>query len=179
MKVASAGQTATLRNAGSLDLGITGIGVTGTCSITTTFTPTALGARAGSLTVSTNSVSSPSTVALSRTGVNVALSPQSLTFGTQLLGSSSAARTVTLTDSGRRTAHRARRQPRGGTPRRLHVHQPMFPDAPYTLAVGSSCMIDVRFNPKLLSLRTRTATLVIDHDAGGAPRSVTLSGTAI
>src|SRR5207249_9155088 len=70
------------------------------CSISITFTPTAMGARTGTLTVLDNASGSPQTAALSGTGiVNLTLSTASVNFGNVSLGSASAAQTVTLSNS--------------------------------------------------------------------------------
>jgi hypothetical protein len=69
----------------------------GSCKILATFTPTALGVRSGTLTVSDNASNSPQTAQLSGTGVTpVGLSPSSLAFGNQLVNATSAAKVLTL-----------------------------------------------------------------------------------
>src|SRR5207248_11560613 len=72
------------------------------CSINVTFTPTALGARTGTLSVTDNAGGSPQTVALSGNGTApaVGLAPTSLGFGNQPLATISAPVTVTLTNTG-------------------------------------------------------------------------------
>src|SRR5207302_292852 len=66
------------------------------CTINVTFTPTASGARAGTLSLADNAGGSPQTVALSGngTGPGVGLAPTSLDFGNQLLTTTSAPITV-------------------------------------------------------------------------------------
>lgn len=73
------------------------------CNINITFSATALGARIGSLTLTDSGLDSPQTVALSGTGVQLGLSAPSLTFGSQLAGTSSAAQAVTVTNLGAAT----------------------------------------------------------------------------
>ncbi len=55
-----------------------------TCTITVTFTPTAVGTRSGTLTINDDATDSPQTVGLQGTGVLVAdtITPPSLSFGT-------------------------------------------------------------------------------------------------
>jgi hypothetical protein len=77
----------------------------GNCTVSVTFTPTATGSLTGSLTITDNVASSPQTVALSGTGVSsvapaVSLSPASLSFTAQTIGSTSAAQVVTVTNTG-------------------------------------------------------------------------------
>src|SRR5437868_7251067 len=72
------------------------------CSINVTFTPTASGARTGTLSVADNAGGSPQTVALSGNGTApaVGLAPTSLDFGNQLRSAASGPRTVTFTNTG-------------------------------------------------------------------------------
>src|SRR5205814_5062732 len=71
-----------------------------TCSIGVTFTPSTAGARTGALTITDNAAGSPQSVPLSGTGTVVSLSPSYLTFGPQLVGTTSPAQAVALLDSG-------------------------------------------------------------------------------
>jgi hypothetical protein len=69
------------------------------CGITVTFTPSALGNRIAELTVSSNSPSGSQSVALSGVGIApVTVSPTSLVFPNTLVGATSAAKTVSLTN---------------------------------------------------------------------------------
>ena len=111
LKVTSAKQSVTLTNLGNDVLNISGMVATGdfalvttgtscpylggtlaplaNCSIDVTFTPTATGARTGTVAIADNAGGSPQAVQLTGTGdVTVALtvSPTSLSFGNQLLG---------------------------------------------------------------------------------------------
>src|SRR5207244_913061 len=115
----SAASPVTLSNTGSGALAITSIAVSGdfgqtdtcggslaagaNCTTNVTFTPTASGARSGTLTVTDNAVSNPRTVLLAGTGITgspvVALSPSSLAFGNQLVGTTSVAKAVTLSNT--------------------------------------------------------------------------------
>src|SRR5438094_4863058 len=77
------------------------LAVSSSCTINVTFTPAASGTRSGTLTVTDNASGSPQTASLTGTGVTgtAALSPTSLTFSSQNVGTTSAAQTVTLTNS--------------------------------------------------------------------------------
>src|SRR5437588_532616 len=72
------------------------------CTIDVTFTPTASGARSGTLSLADNAAGSPQMVPLSGTGTvpYATLSRSSLDFGNQLLTTTSAPMTVTLTNTG-------------------------------------------------------------------------------
>ena len=118
----SAPQAVTLTDTGSAPLSLTGIAVTGansgdfaqtnncgalvapaaSCTINVTFTPTASGARAATLTFSDNATGSLQTISLTGAGTAAAASftPTSIAFGNQQLNSSSAAQVVTLSNTG-------------------------------------------------------------------------------
>src|SRR5207249_2368442 len=118
----SAPQAVTLSNSGSAPLSISSIAITGAdsgdfaqtnncnsslaagaqCTINVTFRPAATGTRTGTLTVTDNASGSPQTASLSGTGVAPAatLSPTSLTFSSQDVGTRSAPQAVTLSNSG-------------------------------------------------------------------------------
>src|SRR5438105_4871565 len=71
-------------------------------TINVTFTPTASGARAGTLSLGDNAAGSPQTVALigNGTGPGVGFAPTTVDLGNQLLTTTSAPMTVTLTNTG-------------------------------------------------------------------------------
>jgi kumamolisin len=67
------------------------------CTITVTFTPTALGAFTGNITITDNAGNSPQTVPLSGTGIApVTLTPATATFAAQTVGTTSVAKVFTL-----------------------------------------------------------------------------------
>jgi hypothetical protein len=74
------------------------------CRIRVSFKPTKLGPRTAALTITDNAAGSPQSVPLSGVGVtsgpNATLSAKSLTFATQLVGTTSPERAVTLTNWG-------------------------------------------------------------------------------
>src|SRR5437667_3202605 len=78
------------------------------CSITVIFTPTATGTRTGTVSISDNAPNSPQILNLTGSGVSssgggsasVSVSPSSLNFGRQTIGTTSGAKTVTVTNSG-------------------------------------------------------------------------------
>ncbi|MGA7564473.1 MAG: choice-of-anchor D domain-containing protein, partial [Terriglobales bacterium] len=116
--VTSGAKTVTLTNTGASTLDISSITTSGDfaqttstnpcgatlvagakCLIKVTFTPTAVGTRTGTLTITDNSPSSPQTVALSGTGTAQAtLTPATKTFPTETVGTSSPAKTFTLSN---------------------------------------------------------------------------------
>ena len=147
------------------------LGAKSSCTISVTFTPTALGARTGTTTISDNASNSPQTVTLSGTGTNPAtLTPTSVVFGNQLVSTTSAAKTVTLKNvqtvpltifSIATSGDFAETSP--------------CPISPQTLAPGASCAISVTFTPMMLG--TRTGTLTVTDNAGLNTETSSLSGT--
>jgi Abnormal spindle-like microcephaly-assoc'd, ASPM-SPD-2-Hydin/Galactose oxidase, central domain len=69
------------------------------CLVGVTFSPTALGSRLGALTFAADGPNSPQTVPLTGTGSGpLTVSPTSLVFGSQRVGTTSPSRYVTLTN---------------------------------------------------------------------------------
>ena len=198
----STSQTVTLTNSGTAALTISSIALTGTnlgdfaqtstcplspatlatsasCSISVTFTPSATGARSASLTISDNAVGSPHSVSLTGTGTSapapaVTLSPTSLSFGNQNVGTTSVAKTVTLTNSGTASLTINSIGLSGTNPSDF-AQTNTCPLSPATLATSASCSISVTFTPGAAG--TRSASLTISDNAVGSPHSVALSGT--
>jgi hypothetical protein len=192
-------QTVTLSNSGTAALSISSISITGTnasdfaqtnncplspntlpvngsCTISATFTPTATGSRSASISITDNAADSPESVTLSGTGTAaaVSLSPTSLTFGNQLLNTTSTAQPVTLTNSG--TAPLTITSVSiTGTNSGDFAQSNTCPLSPNTLAAGAKCTISVSFTPTATG--TRTASVSISDNAAGSPQTVALSGT--
>jgi len=100
----------------------------------------------------------------------VSLSPTSLTFGNQLVGSTSKPQTVTLTNTGQAT---------------LDIYS-ITPSANFgisantcgaTLAVGKSCTVSVVFSP--MQGGQLTGNLTFTDNAPNSPQQVSLTGTGI
>ncbi len=184
----SAAQAVTLTNTGSAALNITGVQTTGdyaqsnncpaslsagsTCAINVTFTPTASGTRNGTLTMSDNALGSPQSVNLTGTGSVASapvatVTPANLAFAAQSVGTSSAARAVTLTNTGNATLNITGVQMTGD--------YAQSNNCPASLSAGSTCAINVTFTPTASG--TRNGTLTISDNALGSPQSVNLTGT--
>jgi beta-lactam-binding protein with PASTA domain len=196
----SAAQTITLSNSGSSALTIASIAIGGTnpgdfattntcagsvaaagsCSISVTFTPTAIGSRSATLTVTDNSgnvTGSTQTVSLIGTGVGVPAaspSPTSLTFSAQNVGTTSTAKTVTLTNSGTGALTISSIAITGTNEGDFATTNNC---AGTVAASGGSCTISVTFTPAAAG--TRSATLTINDNAANTASSqtVALSGT--
>lgn len=68
------------------------------CTITVTFTPTALNKRTGTITITDNAPNTPQTVPLSGVGTIVTFLPTSMNFGKVTVGQHSSPMTATLTN---------------------------------------------------------------------------------
>src|SRR5215470_13447893 len=70
------------------------------CDVLVAFTPKTAGIRNGTLSFTDNASSSPQRVSLSGVGTTVSVSPTSIAFGSQKVGTTSIAQTVTVTNKG-------------------------------------------------------------------------------
>jgi len=183
----SAAQTVTLTNSGTVSVSISGIAASGdfaqtntcgssvaagaNCTISVTFTPTAIGVRSGTLTITDSAPGSPQMVALSGTGVQpaVTLSATSQTFGNQNVSSMSSAMSITLTNSGSANLTVSSIVATGDYAQTNNCGS--------SVAVGANCTIMVTFTP--VAPGTRSGTLTITDNAPGSPHVITLSGTGV
>jgi hypothetical protein len=181
----SAPQTLTLTNTGSGPLTITSIAPSGdfaqtnncgatvaagtSCILSITFTPTATGARSGSVTLTDNASPATQTITLTGTGVvpAVTLSGTSLTFAVQAIGTTSPIQTATLTNSGSGTVNIASITPSGDFA--------VTNNCGGTVAAGANCTLSVTFTPTAAGARTGSITVV--DNASTSPQTVSLSGT--
>ncbi len=184
---ASAAQTVTLSNSGNVALTVSNLQVAGdftqtnncpatlavgsNCTISVTFTPTASGSRPGTLTITDNAPNSPQTIGLSGTGLSsvpaASLAPASLVFSSQIVGTTSAALIVTLSNSGNVALTVSNLQVTGDFAQ--------INNCPATLAAGSNCAINVKFTPTVSG--NRSGTLTVSDNAPNSPQLVTLTGT--
>jgi len=103
-------------------------------------------------------------------GQTVTVSPTALSFGNQVLGTSSPVKKVTL-KNGQTTAITI------GSIISSLADFTRSSSCPTTLAAGSNCTISVSFTPAALGLRT--ATLTITDSGSNSPQTVALSGTGV
>ena len=139
------------------------------CSIGVTFTPTQLGARTGTLTVTDDAAGSPHTISLSGTGTAQAtLSPASATFTTEPVGTKSPVKVFTLSN----------KQAVSLTGISISLSGDFSVSSKTcksTLAAKSSCTVSVAFKPSAKG--TRTGTLTVKDNAVGSPQTSSLKGT--
>jgi Abnormal spindle-like microcephaly-assoc'd, ASPM-SPD-2-Hydin/Beta-propeller repeat len=199
----SAVQVATLKNTGNTGLNLTGITITGsgatnfaiqtegtnpcpilggtlvsgvTCTVGVAFSPIAGGAQSANLSFADDAPGSPQTIALSGTAnqPTVQIAPSSVAFPAQSVGTTSAATTVTLTNSGT-TALTMNGISIAGTNAGDFAESDNC-NAGKSLGGGASCQVNVTFQPTATG--SRAGTLDISDNAAGSPQSVALSGTA-
>jgi ASPM-SPD-2-Hydin domain-containing protein/centrosomal CEP192-like protein/HYDIN/CFA65/VesB family protein len=191
----SPSQAITLSNTGASSLSISSIAITGTnagdfsetnncgsslaanssCTIDVTFKPTAAGTRAAALAVTDNVSGSPQTASLSGTGVSstASLSPSSLTFASRIVGTTSAAQAVTLSNTGTGTLTISSVSIGGADPHDFAQTN----NCGSSLAAGSNCALNVTFTPSATG--TRSANLAVSDNSAGSPQTTSLMGTGL
>ncbi|MFC1401544.1 MULTISPECIES: choice-of-anchor D domain-containing protein [Streptacidiphilus] len=146
------------------------IAANGSCTVSVTFKPTATGSRSGSLTVNAGGVTN--TVALSGTGTApgpvLNASPASLNFAGTVVGSSAAAQSITVTNSGTTSATVSGVSVTGDFSQTNNCS---------TIAVGASCTVNVGFQPTAGG--SRSGTLTVTSNANNSPTTASLTGTGI
>jgi hypothetical protein len=185
LNTTSPAQVIAVSNSGNTTVQITGITTTGdftqtnncgaavapnsVCNVYVTFTPSASGTRTGSLTVNANTIGAQLIVSLAGTGVYPAMSesPHSLSFGNQIVGSSSVPQTVILSNTGTAPLQFNTIYTTGDFSETTGCSSPLVP--------GTRCSISIVFTPT--ARYARTGTLVISSSQISQTDTVTLSGT--
>lgn len=144
------------------------IGAGGSQAVNVTFTPVTGGSCAGTLSIVHGAPGSPATVPLSGTGTTpqIAVSPSALTFGSVVVGSSTAL-LLTVTNPGDADLNLAATTSDDG--------QFIASPTSYTVAPGASRAVTVTFTPTATG--AQAATLSLTHNAAGSPTTVALAGT--
>ena len=147
----------------------------GSCNVTVAFKPAAAGSRTGSVTLTSNGIGSPQSVALSGTGtiapppptgLNV---PSSLNLGSQTVGVQSGGSFITVTNPG------------GSAITVTSVLSSSASEFPIVgnscgiVSAGGGCTVTVAFKP--LTAGSRFGSVTITSNGTGSPHSVSLSGT--
>jgi outer membrane protein OmpA-like peptidoglycan-associated protein len=193
----SAPRAVTVHNTGGAPLSITGITLVGgqannfaftpntfpitvpaggQTTISVTFTPSATGTRSTTMRISSNDPDeNPVSVALSGTGVvpDINVVPTSLNFGIVRVGTTSAAQTITVENTGSGALTITNIELTGGNTGDFAFTPTTFP---ITVAAGSSTPISVTFTPAAAGLRSTTLRISND-DPDENPVDVALSGT--
>jgi hypothetical protein len=144
-------------------------------TITVAFLPTVVAPASGNLSIVSNAPTSPTSVGLTGTGIaatfTLSISPTSLSFGSVTTGTSSAAQTVTITNTGNSnvvisqiTLSGAGYTMTGGS-------------APVTLTPSQNITLSVQFSPNVAG--TVNGNISIVSNATGSPATVSLSGIGV
>ena len=181
----SAAQTVLLRNMGSAALTISSITTSGdfaqtdtcgssvpaasSCTFSVTFAPTAIGVRSGSISISDDAAGSPHVISLSGsgTGAVATLTPASLAFSAQQVGTSSAAQAVTLTNNGNEDLSISDIQVTGD--------YSQTNNCPATLAAAASCTLNITFTPAAAG--PLDGALSLTDSEPNSPQTVAFTGT--
>ena len=175
--IASVAQTVTLKNTGIGTLTLTGFPITGSgdfsqtnncvgslaagssCALSIVYMPTSLGDKTATLTVTSDSIKAAPTVSLTGTGIVqppvLTISPPSLDFGNQVVNTSSAARSVTVTNNSKTDTVVLS----GVFTTSSVALSASSPTCSSSLAPGMSCTVSVTFSPSAIQAFTGTVTL--------------------
>jgi hypothetical protein len=186
-------QVETLTNTGGSELAINSVAITGTdatdfgqsgtcgsslgagasCTLNVTFTPSQLGKRSASITMTDDGVGSPQVLSLNGVGLdpglNATLSPTSLSFGNEVVGTTSPAQSVSVSNYGATTLSIT------GITASSNFGQTSTCNS--TLASGESCTVHVTFTPG--NTGSLNGTLSCADSAPDSPQTVALSGTGV
>ncbi|MGA8763523.1 MAG: FG-GAP-like repeat-containing protein [Candidatus Sulfotelmatobacter sp.] len=183
----SASQAVTLTNSGMKTMAISSMAAKGpfamastcgpslavgaSCSISATFSPKAAGTASGTISISDSASSKPQVIELAGTGTVVKLSPSSLSFGSEKVGSKSAPQKVRMTNVGNSGLNITKIQLAGNNPGDFSETT----GCSSTLAAHATCSFTLTFAPTKTG--ARVAALQITDSGGGSPQTVKLSGT--
>jgi hypothetical protein len=181
----SAPKKVALLDAGSQPLSITSIAVSGDfaqtnscgsavptggrCTISVTFKPTATGTRSGTVAIADNAAGSPHNLLLAGTGLGgptVSLTPTSLTFAAQAVGTTSPPQQASLKNVGNETLNITSIAASGDFAQTNNCGS--------AVAASASCTLTVTFTPTATG--TRTGAITITDNATGSPQRVLLTG---
>jgi hypothetical protein len=123
------------------------------------------------VSITDNAAGSPQKITLAGTGSTAKLSPLALAFGSVATNTTTAAKTVTLTNEGTAAITISGIAIIGTNPGDFtQTHT-----CGSSLAASASCTIKVTFTPAAVG--SRTASLAVTDNAAGSPQRVTLAGT--
>jgi hypothetical protein len=194
----SPAQAITITNTGTAALNISSVTLTGAnepsfattntcgapiaigarCTVSVSFAPTASGAKSAAVRIASNAATGPVSIALSGTGVSstpgLLISSDSLSFGTQEAGTSSAPQLLTVTNNTAVSVSIASVTVSG-------ANVPSFGSsnscgAP--LAAGAHCTVSVSFSPKSAGALSAYVTLA-SNAANTSTLLALLSGTGV
>lgn len=148
------------------------LGAGASCTVSASSQPVALGTYSGTVTVTDSASNSPQTVSLSGSGIAPAtLTPGTLSFGNQLVGTTSRAKDVTLTNKQNVALTISGITVSGD----FVIQSTTTCPTSGTVAIGHSCVIAVAFKPTSQGIRTGNlgvaSSAVAPYDNLSAPLS--------
>lgn len=153
------------------------LAVAGTCTITATFSPTAIGARQGWIQIGGNASINSQSVSLTGTGVQgnaiASISATSLAFASSPNGTASSPLTLTISNSSSAVGGIV-----GETFAITGTNGADFTQTNTcgaTVAPGASCVVSFVFTPSIVGSETATFTYAFTN--GNSPLSASLTGT--
>ncbi len=198
LNATSTAKTITVSNTGFADLTVSSLALTGadpgsfnasgctlpiapgtTCVISVRFAPTTTGSKTATLSIVSNGAATPKTYALSGNAVDpvITLTPSSVTFATQNVGTNSATQNITVRNTGTAAVTTSPVSLAGANPTQFTITNATNTCVTgRSLAAGASCTISVRFNPTGAS-GSRTASITVVSSTGRTV-TATLTGTA-
>ena len=158
----------------------TSIAAGASCTISVVFTPSVAAVETANLVITDADSTSPQTVPLTGTGTNTAggtlsVAPTTLAFGNQPVGTATAAKMVTLTNSTSAAIAFTSAAISGGAPAAANTDFTATSTCGTSIAASATCTVSVIFKPSVAA--AETANLVLTDAASGSPQIVTLSGT--
>jgi hypothetical protein len=182
----SGSQTVNLTNTGATALSISSMKVSGpfqmtttcgrkveaaaSCAISAAFSPIEPYQEIGLVTIRDSASSKPQVIELSGLGTAVKLSPTSLDFGSQKIGTTSPPQQINVTNEGSVTLS-FNRIAIGG---KDFKDFSLVSDTCTNLAAGASCVANVIFDPTKAGARVANFNMVVR--ASGSPAPVVLTG---
>ena len=162
--ISTSGDFAQTNNCGS------SIAANGSCTVNVTFSPSASGARSGSLTVNAGGVTNTVTLAGTGTAPGPVLNanPGGLTFAATAIGATTGSQAVTVTNSGTTSATVSGVSVTGDFAQTNNCA---------TIAVNASCTVNVTFKPTAGG--SRTGSVTVTSNANNSPTAVGLTGTGV
>jgi len=149
----------------------TSIPANGTCTITVSLAPTTTGAQTGTVNIADSASNSPQTISLTGSGMlPLGLSPASLNFGNQTVGTTSAGKNINITNHEKVTVTFNSVTITGNDPSDFSQNNNCT-----SLAPNAVCTVTVTFTPQVKG--SRTASLTISDTATNSPQTAKLSGT--
>lgn len=141
------------------------------CNVLVTFTPTAIGAHSGTLTISHSAPNSPQRVALAGRGVaRVTLSPTAIDFGGIVVGRTSLTRSASMMNNLKTATLLISSITAGGDFTQTN-------NCGTQLAPSATCVINVTFKPSAMGPRSGAVTIA--DNTPESPHMLALSGTGI